>query len=172
MKKRLGAGLLLVLCVALLTACGSTSTTGASQTNMGQMNMGQTNMGQTGTTPTSASQAKAVKVQITLSDFHITSSIMTFTTGVPYQFAVTNRGKTVHELVLMSTIMKTMNMSGMPMKNTDEMALASLMALNPGATKTFDYTFALQAAGPHPEFACHLPGHYETGMHLDITVKQ
>ncbi len=45
-------------------------------------------------------------------------------------------------------------------------------ALNPGATKTFDYTFALQAAGPHPEFACHLPGHYETGMHLDITVKQ
>ncbi len=182
MKKRLGAGLLLVLCVILLTACGSTSTTGASQTNMSQMSMGQMNMGQmsmtptsmsqTGTTPTSTSPAKAVKVQIALSDFHITSSIMTFTAGVLYQFAVTNEGKTVHELVLMSTTMKTMNMSGMPMKNTDEMALASLMALNPGATKTFDYTFVFSTTGPHPEFACHLPGHYETGMHLDITVKQ
>jgi uncharacterized cupredoxin-like copper-binding protein len=182
MKKRLGAGLLLVLCVTLLTACASTSTTGTSQTNMGQMNMGQTNMSQmsmtptsmsqTGTTPTSTSQAKAVKVQITLSDFHITSSIMTFTAGVPYHFAVTNTGKAAHELVLMSTTMKTMNMSGMPMNNMDEMALASLMAINPGATKTFDYTFALSTAGPHPEFACHLPGHYEMGMHLDITVKQ
>lgn len=186
MKKRLGAGVLLVLCVTLLAACGITSTTGASQTNMGQMNMSQTNtsqtnmgqmsmtptsMSQTGTTPTSTGPAKAVKVQITLSDFHITSSIMTFTAGVPYHFAVTNRGKAAHELVLMSTTMKTMNMSGMTMNNRDEMALASLMAINPGKTKTFDYTFAIATAGLHPEFSCHLPGHYETGMHLDVTVR-
>jgi uncharacterized cupredoxin-like copper-binding protein len=139
---------------------------------MGQMYMGQANTSQTSASPTSVNQTKAVKVQITLSDFHITLSIMTFTAGVPYQFAVTNTGKAVHELVLMSTTMKTMNMSGMPMHNRDEMALASLMAINPGETKTFAYTFTLSTAGPHPEFACHLPGYYETGMHLDITVSQ
>ena len=176
MKKRFGAGLLFVLCVTLLTACGSTSQMNRSQTNTSptrtsQTSMGQMNMGQTSASPTSMSEAKAVNVQIALTDFHITSSITTFSAGVPYHFVVTNHGKTVHELVLMSTTMKTMNMSGMSMRNTDEMALASLMAINPGETKTVDYTFTLQAAGAHPEFSCHLPGHYEMGMHLDVAVR-
>lgn|SRR5258708_1687185 len=104
MNQRYSAGALLVLCVALLTACGSTS--------------------QTNRSLTSTSQAKTVEVQITLSDFHITSSLITFAPGVLYHFTVTNTGKTAHELMLMSSTMKTMRMSGMPMSEMDTMALA------------------------------------------------
>lgn len=166
MKKRLGAGWLLVLCVTLLTACGSMN-----QVHMGQMHMGQS-ASPTNTGPGQPGPTNAGKVHITLSDFRITSSLMTFTAGMPYHFTVTNEGKAVHELMLMSTAMKTMNMSGMPMNTMNQMALASLEGLNPGETKTFDYTFVLSVTGPHPEFSCHLPGHYEMGMHLDITVRQ
>lgn len=192
MNKFYGTGLLLVFCIALLAGCGS-----ANQTTMGQMNMStaqassntdQTNMnaGQTNTSaiptgtsttqanasasPAGTSTAKAVEVQVTETDFHITSSLMTFQAGVPYHFVVTNHGKAAHELMLMSTKMKSMPMDNMPMQNMDQMALATLEAMNPGTTKTFDYTFELSTAGAHPELSCHLPGHYEMGMRLDLTV--
>ncbi|MDQ2716459.1 MAG: hypothetical protein M3Z08_16265 [Chloroflexota bacterium] len=57
------------------------------------------------------------------------------------------------------------------MGNMDKMALASLSDLGPGETKTFDYTFSSSAASSHPEFACYLPGHYEAGMKLGVSVK-
>jgi uncharacterized cupredoxin-like copper-binding protein len=199
MKKLYGVGLLLVFCVVLLAACGGASQANMGQMNMGQMStstsqantstgqdntsatptntgtsQANTSAGQVNTTtyPAHTATAKAVEVQITLTDFHITSSLMTFTAGVPYHFTVINKGKAAHELMLMSTTMKTMNMSGMPMNNMNQMALTSLEAMNPGTTKTFDYTFVLSKAGQHPELSCHLPGHYETGMHLDLTVSQ
>jgi uncharacterized cupredoxin-like copper-binding protein len=40
--------------------------------------------------------------------------------------------------------------------------------LAPGATATRDYTFTKSG---DLEFACHLTGHYEAGMHAPITVK-
>jgi len=43
--------------------------------------------------------------------------------------------------------------------------------LTPGATKSFDYTFNETAPAGTLEFACHIPGHYEAGMNLPITVK-
>lgn len=147
MNKRSRAAVPFVLCVAMLAACG-------------------------GRGQTSTSQVQAVEVQITLSDFHLTSSIMMFAPGALYHFTVINTGKTAHELMLLSSTMKTMNMSGMSMSAMDTMTLVHLEQIHPGETKTLDYTFVLRAAGPHPEFSCHLPGHYEAGMHLDVTVGQ
>ena len=159
MKKFYGVTLLLVFCVALLAGCGSTGYAKMSQTS-------------TSTNQVNTSIPKAVAVHITLSDFSITSSLKSFRAGVPYHFTVTNKGIVAHELMLMSTAMKTMNMSNMPMQNMDQMALASLESMNPGVTKTFDYTFALATAGHHPELSCHLRKHYENGMHLDLTVNE
>jgi uncharacterized cupredoxin-like copper-binding protein len=57
------------------------------------------------------------------------------------------------------------------MGEMDRMAEAHIATIAPGETKTVDYTFPSSAAGSHPEFACYLPGHYEAGMKLGVTVK-
>jgi hypothetical protein len=43
------------------------------------------------------------------------------------------------------------------------------------AIKSFDYTFNQSMMGQMEqnfEFACHLPGHYEAGMRLPITINR
>jgi uncharacterized cupredoxin-like copper-binding protein len=107
------------------------------------------------------------EVKVTLSDFKIASTVSTFTAGTSYHFVVTNEGKTAHELMIMPS---AMNMNGMSMDDMHKMALAHIEQFNPGETKTVDYTFASSAAGSRPEFACHLAGHYEAGMKLDVMV--
>jgi uncharacterized cupredoxin-like copper-binding protein len=111
----------------------------------------------------------STEVKVTLSDFTIQSSITDFKTGVPYHFVVTNNGQVEHEIMLMKPMD---NSAGMSMEEMDKMALAYIEAddLPPGGTATFDYTFTEPAAAGELELACHLPGHYEAGMKLPITV--
>ena len=61
----------------------------------------------------------------------------------------------------------------MSMEEMDEMALAVAEEddLPPGASYTLDYTFTESAPTGSLEFSCHIPGHYEAGMLLPITVK-
>jgi uncharacterized cupredoxin-like copper-binding protein len=132
---------LLVLAAFLLVACGS----GAAASN------------------------GPVQVQVTLHDFSIDSSLTTFSTGVPYHFVVTNKGAVNHEFMIMPpTQGETDSETAMP-----KTALAGILGkdLTPGATKTLDYTFTKAAPAGSLEFACHLPGHYDAGMHLSIVVK-
>jgi uncharacterized cupredoxin-like copper-binding protein len=56
------------------------------------------------------------------------------------------------------------------MDQVDKMAYTSINTLNPGETKSVDYTFSSAVSGKSIEFSCHLPGHYEAGMKLPITV--
>ena len=107
--------------------------------------------GQSSGTPT--------EVQLTLSEFKIESPQTTFTTGTPYRFVIKNEGTVPH------------NWSIMPRGETDEsQALIKVGEdqLPPGATVTQEFTFT--QTGDF-EFACHLPGHYEAGMLLPITVQ-
>jgi uncharacterized cupredoxin-like copper-binding protein len=65
-------------------------------------------------------------------------------------------------------------MSGpMPMNQMDRMALSHIDAsqLPSGASKSFAYTFPQTATRRSLESACHVPGHYEAGMHLPLVVK-
>jgi len=138
MKLRLMLGIVLLVLIGLLAACGGTSANNAHQ------------------------------VTVTLSDFHIQSDATSFTPETTYHFVVTNTGHTNHELMIMSS------MSGqMPMGQMDRMALYHIDAsqLPAGASKSFDYTFPQTATQQSLEFACHLPGHYEAGMHLPMAVK-
>jgi len=128
----------------ILTACGGTG----------------------GGTATSGQQS----VQVTETDFKITSSVTTFSPGTTYHFVVTNNGQTAHEFMIMPKTEGSMN--GMPMNQMDQMAMAKVDNIAPGQTRTFDYTFPASAAVSHPQFACYYPGHYEAGMKLDVTVNQ
>lgn len=115
----------------------------------------------------STSSSEPNQVNITLSEFKVASSQTTFTPGKTYHFVVTNQGNTNHEFMLMPP------MSGqMPMGQMDQMALYHINAdqLPPGSSKSFDYTFKQPFKQGALEFACHLPDHYEAGMHLPITV--
>lgn len=124
--------------------------------------------GSKGNTAASVSlqHASVLQVQITESDFHISSSLTSFTAGETYHFVVTNKGKATHEFMIMSQSARGMD----DIQNMDRMALAMLDDLDPGQTRALNYTFPISAAGSHPEFACHEPGHYAAGMKLSVMV--
>lgn len=110
-----------------------------------------------------------VTVNITAKDFSYEASQTTFKVGVPYHFVVTNEGTVPHEIM----IMEPMEGTGMDMEEMDELALNHIEAeaLEPGDTATMDYTFQEAAPAGTLEFACHVKGHYESGMHIPIVVK-
>jgi uncharacterized cupredoxin-like copper-binding protein len=110
-----------------------------------------------------------VNVQITLTEFKITSSMATFTVGTPYHFEVTNNGNSPHEFQIMPPATGKLTQD-----QVNKMALAGLGQndLPAGATKTLDYTFTQAYPQGALEFACHLPGHYEGGMHVPIVVNK
>jgi uncharacterized cupredoxin-like copper-binding protein len=114
-------------------------------------------------------QNKPVEVQIVATEFSFTASQTTFKAGVPYHFVVTNQGTVAHEVMLVKPIEAGM----MDMEAMDAMALAHIEEsdLQPGTTQSFDYTFTEAAPTGQLEFSCHLPGHYEGGMKLPITVQ-
>jgi uncharacterized cupredoxin-like copper-binding protein len=109
-------------------------------------------------------------VQVTLSNYKVTSSLTTFTAGKSYHFVVTNSTSIPHELM----IMQPMQMGNMPMDQMDKMALYHLdqSKLPAQATQSFDYMFPASSVHQPLELSCHLPGHYEAGMHQSITVSR
>ena len=145
MKSKVALTSLVVIALFLLSACDRTETSTQSSTVPG-----------------------AQTVQVTETDYKIDSSVTTFSPGQTYHFVVTNKGLTAHEFMIMPKSEGTMN--GM-MSDMDKMALASISNINPGETKTLDYTFPSSAASSHPEFACYISVHYEAGMKLGVAVK-
>ncbi len=118
---------------------------------------------------TSTTSSGSGEVQVTLSEYKISSSVTTFSPGTSYHFVVTNTGQIPHEFMIMPM---GMNMAGMSMDEMHKIALHMIDNVAPGETKTFDYTFASSTMGKNLEFACHLPGHYEAGMRLSTMVNK
>jgi len=113
----------------------------------------------------SGQTASSTEVKITLGDFSIQSPQTTFTKGVVYHFVVTNKGAVLHELMAVPT-----STAHGTEEEIDAARLFEVEDVDVGQTKTLDYTFKDVAPAGTLEFACHQPGHYEQGMHLDITV--
>ena len=107
----------------------------------------------------SQSGSSPQEVQITLSEFKIASPQTTFTTGTPYRFVIKNAGSTAHNWAIMPRGSSDLSQA-LVMVNESE--------LPAGASVTRDFTFS--QTGDF-EFACHVPGHYEAGMLLPITVQ-
>jgi uncharacterized cupredoxin-like copper-binding protein len=106
-------------------------------------------------------------VNITLTDFQITSSLTSFKVGVPYHFVVKNSAAVPHEIYI-DPVDATLTPD-----TAKSQALAGVGpdVLGGGASASFDYTFTKAYPAGAYEFACHLPGHYESGMHVGITVQ-
>ena len=100
-------------------------------------------------------------MQITLTEFKTESSLASFEKGKTYRFNIENRGKLAHEW----------NVA--PRSSTEQMEMLKGIGqdqLPPGAKVTVEYAFPPSISGPL-EFACHVAGHYEAGMHIDIEMK-
>jgi uncharacterized cupredoxin-like copper-binding protein len=138
-SKRRGVITLLLMAALVLSACGSPAGT-----------------------------PETVTVNVTLTEFKITSSVQTFHVGVPYHFVVTNNGTVEHEFYIMPP-----ESAQITQDQVKQDALAGIppAQLQPEQTATLDYTFTKAAPSGTLEFACHLPGHYDAGMHFPITVQ-
>jgi uncharacterized cupredoxin-like copper-binding protein len=102
------------------------------------------------------------EVRVTLAEFSIQTSVRSFTPGVPYRLLITNRGQVNHELRIAPP-----GMHGGP----GEIASVDEMTLQPGRAHTLEVIFPEAARSTGVEFACHLPAHYDFGMHLPVTVR-
>jgi uncharacterized cupredoxin-like copper-binding protein len=102
---------------------------------------------------------KPVEVQITLTEFKIESSVTDFTVGTPYHFIITNKGTLAHDWMIMPRGGQDEAAALVKVEDTD---------LQPNQMATRDFTFTQPG---DLEFACHVQGHYEAGMHTPITVK-
>ncbi|MBF6590854.1 MAG: hypothetical protein IVW57_10045 [Ktedonobacterales bacterium] len=118
-------------------------------------------------TPTSATITREVDVKLT--EYAVTSTLTTFTTGVQYHFVIRNQGQAAHEFVLGQPMA-----SDTSMDQIDKAALYHIPEdqLKPGATQTFDFVFDQPSATGQLELACHVGNHYALGMRLPITVKK
>jgi len=88
--------------------------------------------------------------------------------GETVKFVVRNGGKLKHEFTVgdrASQRAHALMMKKMPgMKHEDE---PGTVTLEPGETKTVVWKFDKKPATPL-EFACHEPGHYESGMKIAV----
>lgn len=142
MKTRIvGATLFLSLLVFSFAGCGAKAT-GASTTSG----------------PTT--------VNITLTEFKIVSSLTTFTVGTKYHFVVVNNGQVQHEVMAMPVAKGTASET-----DRDASKLFEVAEIDPGQTKSSDYTFTTAAPAGTLELACHVAGHYESNMRLAILVQ-
>jgi uncharacterized cupredoxin-like copper-binding protein len=118
---------------------------------------------------TASAANQAVEVKITLDSFKIEATMTKFKVGVPYRFVITNQGQVAHEFRIMPP--------SVGVATSDQIqaaALASISAakLAPGQTHSLEYTFQQPTALGELEFSCHMPGHYDAGMHIPIIVEK
>ncbi|MCF6278307.1 MAG: hypothetical protein L3J16_06120 [Anaerolineales bacterium] len=165
----------------VLTACGSAPAEQPQESVSAQSDASETGA--------SVSESDVVEVQVTLTEFAFEASQTTFEVGVPYRFTVTNSGMLPHEMMIIPKLDESITGisadggdPGAMMDNDNEGELMEIIDgyalvvveeddLGAGATATFDYTFTEPAELGQLEFACYVPGHYEAGMSLPITVK-
>src|SRR5436305_484780 len=148
--------LLLLTLASMLGACGGDS--GKSNTNATTNTP--TNTAENGTTTTVAQE-----VRVVMGEMYFKPAITTFKVGLPYKFVVVNEGSTDHEFTIVSP-----RKSGQNEKDLDKIALLDADKLEPGKTRTVDFTFKDPAPAGTLEIECSYPGHYEHGMHVGIVV--
>jgi len=113
-------------------------------------------------------QAGAIKVEVSLAEYTITSSLKTFQAGHTYYFVIANRGHVVHEFLIMPE-----NPDGSPASPAVQYndKLVEIEQIAPGTTMTMNYTFpSSSATRGRYEIACQMRGHYLAGMKFPIRV--
>lgn len=118
-----------------------------------------------------AGSGAALTIEIKATDaLQFEPPALTVKAGSPIRFVVTNTGSTDHEFYIGDQAaqeahgieMGGMQMGSMMPDETDGMSVPA------GQTKTLDYTFTEAGA---TLIGCHVPGHYEAGMKINVTVE-
>lgn len=110
--------------------------------------------------PEGGSAAAGEIVHISLGEFFITTSMPTLNAGTAYTFMAMNVGQMVHELVI-----EPAGAVDEPLEKDD--MESEIEDIGPGQTAELTWTF--EEAGMY-QFACHIEGHYESGMVLEFEV--
>lgn len=156
--------LLLLLAVLVVVSLGVLSTqshTAASSVMHSTLPQDATSIS-TQATPVPA----AIKVDVTLAEFSITSSVTTFHAGTPYYFVVTNRGHSLHEFFIMPD---KPDGSNYLVNGQYKGTIVQGQAVQPGGTLMVNYTFSPSSTTRY-EIACLMRGHYAAGMSRPIVV--
>ncbi|MGE5603735.1 MAG: cupredoxin domain-containing protein [Nitrososphaerales archaeon] len=97
---------------------------------------------------------RATTVGVTLTEFKVNMTSTSVPAGVPVTFAATNKGQTLHELVL-----EKAGADDQPLEmNGGE---AEIEDIAPGETKSATWT--ITQPGVY-QLACHMQGHFDAGM--------
>lgn len=104
-------------------------------------------------------ESRAEPVQVALSEFRFESSRASFEAGKPYRFVLENRGSVAHEWAVVPRGRRD---------ESDVLIEVEEGELPPSAMVTQEFTFP--RAGEY-DFACFVPGHYEAGMVLPVTIR-
>ncbi|HLL80985.1 MAG TPA: hypothetical protein VKT25_15855 [Ktedonobacteraceae bacterium] len=157
--RKLAIGVITVLLALFVAACGSTTTTGSVTSTATSATENAIPMNQ-------PMARGAVKVYITLEEYHVVSSLTTFQAGTPYYFVVTNRGHDYHEFMIMPS---APDGSPLSLEAQYKGMMLELEPILPGTTWTHNFTFPTSDVG-HFEMACQMGHHYQFGMRLPILV--
>ena len=124
-----------------------------------------------GASSSSTNPDGSINVEVTLTDFGIESSLTEFEAGKKYRFTIKNEGAIPHEFVIAEPLMEgEAHGTDMDMMHAGLVVAVEEDELPAGATVTVDVTFP-DHVDEALEFACHIEGHYEAGMHSPITLK-
>jgi uncharacterized cupredoxin-like copper-binding protein len=116
------------------------------------------------TTTASPAAAEGETVAVEEAEYYVKPAQTTFEVGRPYTFTVTNAGNDAHEFVIEPAGEVDAPLEGeVNGKNVE----SEIEDIAPGQAKTLTWTFA--EPGRY-QFACHLPGHYESGMVVEVDV--
>src|SRR5215203_3181476 len=116
------------------------------------------------TSPMATPAEEAICVGVIEAEYYVRPELTTFQVGQTYIFAVGNEGTLVHEFVIE------------PAGKVDEPLEAEVNGeereseiedIAPGQTSELEWTFT--EAGRY-QFACHIEGHYEAGMVVEVEV--
>jgi uncharacterized cupredoxin-like copper-binding protein len=106
-------------------------------------------------------QPRAIAIRMVENDF--SEPVIGVSAGETVTFTFTNRGKVAHEGFIGTAAAQTAR--GTASETGPEPTNGVMVA--PGQTGTLTYTFSTTGG---LILGCHLPGHYEAGMHAAITV--
>ena len=111
----------------------------------------------------------STRVDVTLADNTIETSLSSFQVGAPYTFVITNAGQHAHNFNINPPVSITGSLQG---SFDSALLVVPQEQLGPGQTATVEFTFPDSAAGQLLEFSCLIRRHYDDGMKMDIIVSQ
>lgn len=122
--------------------------------------------GQPAATPVASPEASPMaategeKVDVTLMEFMVESSSTDLEANEPYTFVISNTGSATHEFVI-----EPAGVEDQPLEANGEEAEVEDIA--PGTSQSLTWTFT--EPGDY-QIACHVPGHYQQGMVIEVHV--